>query len=201
LAKNTNAFQQILFRCRNYDNWPSPYCLDTSRSIFRRLFTRRVPNYRRAAGWPIPIFSERHSFPPCNFAKNGDLFAVAQGIYAIFVDTIFVGNFSSHLRVWQADGYELCLKGLSSGENFIQNDFIQMIAMVAARWADEGGLWFNQWLASSGDLHRWDGGAGESKRAEQRTLRWAKAEACRVSTASGAPAFAQRGLGKSVAVS
>jgi hypothetical protein len=99
LAKNTNAFQQILERCSNYNNWPSPYFLSVGRPIFRWLSTRLVYNYRRAGGWPIPTFSERHSFPPYNFAKIGELFAVVQGVYAIFVDTIFVGNFSSHLRV------------------------------------------------------------------------------------------------------
>jgi hypothetical protein len=35
---------------------------------------------------------------------------------------------------------ELCLKGLSLGQNFIRNDLIQVIAMVAARWNDERGL-------------------------------------------------------------
>jgi hypothetical protein len=64
-----------------------------SRPIFRWLFTRRVYNYRRAAGWTIAIFSERHSFPPYIFAKIGELFALLRGVYTIFADTIFVGNF------------------------------------------------------------------------------------------------------------
>jgi hypothetical protein len=70
LPKNTNAFRQIVARCSNYSNWPSPYCLSISRPIFRWLFTLHVYNYRRAAGWPIAIFSEHHSLPPYNFAKN-----------------------------------------------------------------------------------------------------------------------------------
>jgi hypothetical protein len=76
LPKNTNAFRQIFARCSSYNNWPSPYWLSIGRPIFRWLFTRHVYNYRRAAGQPIAIFSERHSFPPYNFAKIGELFAV-----------------------------------------------------------------------------------------------------------------------------
>jgi hypothetical protein len=54
----------------------------------------------QACCWLANSYLFGTSFVPSrNFAKNGELFAVAQGVYAIFVDTIFVGNFSSHLRV------------------------------------------------------------------------------------------------------
>jgi hypothetical protein len=92
-----------------------------------------VYNYR-LAGWPIAIFSERHSFPPYNFAKKlADYLqwfeASIQYLSAQYLSAIF--HLTCTFDKWMSN--KLCLKGLSLGQNFIRNDLIRVIVMAAAR--------------------------------------------------------------------